>query len=268
MLIVSYEDRPVRLWHRIRPVMEAHRQRGIENDRARQGARYGTANGDTLEPLENVHVLPDPAPLFVGDSQRRGAAKPGYGWHKLWAAAASIRPSLVVIDPATAALADVNPNDSTPVRAFMGHLARASEQHDTGVLVVAHDTKASRDEVKNSGSPGAGAVAGSATWYDAARSVLYLARDWFGHRVVECIKCNHGICGWGSDHRGRYAALQRLGSKAIRRIPSQSQAGFGQRLESGGRAEKRAEQTEEQARGKQSSVDSGPGAVGCHADAL
>ena len=46
--------------------------------------------------------------------------------------------------------------------------------------------------------PGAGAVAGSATWYDAARGVLYMARDG-DRRSLRCIKANYGRSGWSVD---------------------------------------------------------------------
>ena len=85
-----------------------------------------------------------------------------------------------------------------------------------GVLVVAHDTKAARNEAKASGEPGAGAVAGSAQWFDAARGVLYLHAD--PHvadcRIVECIKANHGRRGWGARLRevtgkdGRFSGFE------------------------------------------------------------
>ena len=77
--------------------------------------------------------------------------------------------SMVVIDPASAALDSVSMNESGPVRAFMGALAREAKAAGCGVLVVAHDTKAARNAARDGGDRGAGAVAGSATWFDAPR---------------------------------------------------------------------------------------------------
>lgn len=82
-------------------------------------------------------------------------------------------------------------------RACMRDLARLSTDTGAGVLLVAHDTKAARNEAKAGGNPGAGAVAGSGQWFDAARGVLYLHGG--GARMLECVKCNHGRAGWGVE---------------------------------------------------------------------
>ena len=55
---------------------------------------------------------------------------------------------LVVIDPVSAALADVS----------------TSETAGTGVLLVAYDTKSARNAIVRGEDPGAGVVAGSAAW--------------------------------------------------------------------------------------------------------
>ena len=105
----------------------------------------------------------------------------------------------MMIDPAAAAL-DGATNDSGPVRRFMDELRRKAETSGAGVLVVAHDTKSARNEAKAGGDPGAGAVAGSAAWFDACRGVLYLRPDpvdrdrW----LLECTKANYGRTGWGA----------------------------------------------------------------------
>ena len=64
------------------------------------------------------------------------------------------------------------------------------------MLVVAHDTKAARREARDTGSPGAVAVAGSGQWHDAARSVVYLHSSAAG-RVLEAVEVNHGRSGCG-----------------------------------------------------------------------
>ncbi len=58
--------------------------------------------------------------------------------------------------------------------------------------------------------PGAGAVAGSATWFDAARGVLYLSRDADGRRRLDCLKANHGASGWSVPIRARISACGRF----------------------------------------------------------
>ena len=140
-----------------------------------------------------IHVWPAPGPLFVGDN--RGAAAPTPSWRGLWDAITAIKPSLVVVDPASAALSAVSMNDSGPVRACLLELTHEATAAGCGVLVVAHDTKAARNAARTGDDPGAGAVAGSATWHDAARGVMYMRRN-KQIRTLECIKSNYGSSGW------------------------------------------------------------------------
>ena len=81
----------------------------------------------------------------------------------------------------------------------MGALAREATAAGCGVLVVAHSTKADRE----TDAAGPGAVAGAATWFDAARGVLRLSweakqedRETNRRRVLRCIKANYGRSGW------------------------------------------------------------------------
>ena len=84
------------------------------------------------------------------------------------------------------------------MRAFLRALAQEAEVAGTGILLVAHNTKAARNATRWGGDPGAGAVAGSASWFDAARNVLYLRRISEGERLLESLKSNHGRPGWGA----------------------------------------------------------------------
>ena len=178
VVLVSYEDSPVRMYARLRAIA-------------------GRA------PSRAIHCWPDPAPLFIaGEGPGRGEARPLGHWASLWAAVRTINPTLVVIDPVSAALEGASMSEGSPVRAFMRELAREASAAKAGVLLVAHDTKAARDLVRAGEDPGAGAVAGSATWYDAARSVLYMARDG-DKRSLKCIKANYGRSGWSVILRER-----------------------------------------------------------------
>ena len=87
-------------------------------------------------------------------------------------------------------------NDPTAARSAMRALARLSTETGAGVLCLAHDTKAARNEARAGGSPGAGAVAGSGQWFDSSRSVLYLHRQADGGISLDCLKANHGRAGW------------------------------------------------------------------------
>ena len=180
-----------------------------EDSRGRIAARVSRMQPSGFP--SGIHVWPDPGPLFVGDD--RGAAAPSASWPGLWDAIRSVKPSMVVVDPASAALDGVSLNDSGPVRAIMRALAVEATAAACGVLVVAHDTKAARNEARAGNDPGAGAVAGSATWFDAARGVLYMTREGDSARELRCIKANYGRSGWHvtlderTDPRGRFVGF-------------------------------------------------------------
>lgn len=148
---------------------------------------------------DGLHVWDDPDPLLIADSMGQGRVIPFPGWSVLWRAIARIKPSLIVIDPISAALAGVNSNDILPVRQFMVQLAKQAAAVNTGVLLVAHDTKQSRNQARVGDDPGAGAIAGSAAWFDAARGVLYMSKnadDKSEGRTLTCLKANYGRSGW------------------------------------------------------------------------
>ncbi len=144
-----------------------------------------------------VHVAPDPAPLWVAAADRGGESHPGPDWDRLWRAVREIGARLVVIDPVSVALADVSTSETSPVRAFLRAVTAEAEAARAGVLLVAHDTKAARDDARKGEDPGAGAVAGSAAWYDGARGVLALTRNG-DDRLLRCVKANYGRTGWGA----------------------------------------------------------------------
>ena len=177
MVLVSYEDSPARMVARVK----------------RMGADVPS----------DVHVLRNPAPLFEADPRERGKARPGRQWEFLWRQVGRIKPSMLILDPASAALADVSAAEGGPVRALFTLARQEAELAGVGVLIVAHDTKQARTAVKAGEDPGAGAVAGSATWYDAARGVLYLRRAENNSRVLECLKSNYGRAGWTANLRER-----------------------------------------------------------------
>ena len=179
VVVCSFEDRPIRTWYRLRSILK------------RDGGRAAD-----FAPPAPLHVCDDPQPLYASDGKPGAVAAPTPYWRRLWAHVARLRASLLIIDPASAAVAGISTNDSAPVREFMGLLSAASEATDCGVLIIAHDTKAARNEAAGGGNPGAGAVAGSATWYDAARGVLYLHHHG-QRRLLRCLKANHGRAGGG-----------------------------------------------------------------------
>ena len=182
VVLVSYEDAPARITARLRWSADADVPAGIV-------------------------LWPDPEPLWSADLDARGASHHGPQWDALWREVRATDARLVVIDPVSAALADVSTAETGPVRSFLRALTSEATPNHTaqwngcGVLLVAHDTKTARDAVRRGEDPGAGVVAGSAAWYDGARGVLTLLRDPAPHstdRLMECVKANYGRTGWGA----------------------------------------------------------------------
>ena len=173
VLLVSYEDSLSRIAHRLTWIPDK-------------------------VPTGTLYVVPDPTPLWQA-TDRSGESHAGALWDLLWSAVRDKGARLVVIDPVSAALADVDTSQTGPVRAFLRELTREAAAAGAGVLLVAHSTKAARDAVAKGEDPGAGIVAGSAAWYDGVRGVLALARDpRSDDRLLECVKANYGRTGWGA----------------------------------------------------------------------
>ncbi|MDE0023400.1 MAG: AAA family ATPase [Spirochaetaceae bacterium] len=200
VLLVSFEDAPARIAHRL-----------------------AWMNGGAVPA---VHIVPDPAPLWMAAADLGGESHAGPQWDALWRTVRTIGVRLLVIDPVSAALADVSTSETGPVRAFLRALTREAAPADgwpgCGVLLIAHDTKTARDAAAKGEDPGAGIVAGSAAWYDGARGVLSLARDpRSDDRLLQCVKANYGRTGWGArliertDTGGAFRGLT-LGARMTR----------------------------------------------------
>ena len=177
VVLIGYEDSPGEIWRRLVRLREAERRKTTIPDR--------------------ITVIPNPPPLFSITPDRR--VQPCAEWPTIFGAIRVTQPVLVIVDPASAALADASVSESAPVRAFLGMLRREAEVGGFGVLVVTHNTKAARNEEASGAKPGAGVVAGSAAWFDAARAVLSMRRD-PAHpeaRLVGLVKANYAASGWG-----------------------------------------------------------------------
>ena len=176
VVVVSYEDAPARIAHRLTWCNAGNVPAG-------------------------VHLAPDPLPLWVAAGDRGGESHPGPDWERLWRAVRDLGARLVVIDPVSAALADVDTAQTGPVRSFLRALSAEATAAGAGVLLVAHDTKAARDASRRGDDAGAGVVAGSAAWYDGARGVLSLVdapEPASSDRLLTIIKANYGRTGWGA----------------------------------------------------------------------
>ena len=166
---------------------------------------------------DNLYVWPDPSPLWQADGERGGKSGRGELWDDLWDQIRRIKPVLLVIDPASSALADVSTSETGPVRSFLRALSLEARRAGCGVLIVAHNSKSTRSSLAQGDLDTALAdpTGGSAVWYDGARGVLVLTYDPLAkkNRVVISAKANHGRTGWGArlEERlvnGGFAGLQ------------------------------------------------------------
>lgn len=180
---------------------------GYEDDPAtvrwRAGLIAAESGPNPIAPPGGLHLIPDPPPLMDANPEAPGRVRRCATWGALWAAVRAVGPSLVIVDPASAALAGVNQNDGGSVRRFVRALAQEAARGGWGCLIVAHSTKAAR----YGEDPGPGAVAGSGQWWDATRGVLFMRGDGPDRAAVECVKANHGPVGWAvtltADRRNR-----------------------------------------------------------------
>lgn len=147
-------------------------------------------------PPDRVFVIDDPDPLMVAEYDVPGKVAEAPAWPWLWAAVRSVSPSIVIVDPASAALAGVNQNDGATVRRFLRALGQEGKNGGFGVLVVAHSTKGARF---GQADVGPHAVAGSAQWMDTSRGVLFMRGQGPGRASIECVKSNHGPAHWAVE---------------------------------------------------------------------
>ena len=204
--LVSYEDAPERIAHRLKMLSDGQ--------------------------AEGIVLWEDPAPLW--QTAAGGQSRPCPDWRRVWREIRDLNASLLIIDPASAALADVSTSETGPVRAFLRALTREAKKAGVGVLIVAHDTKASRNQSRRGEDPGAGVIAGSAVWYDGARGVLSLWRHLDEDRVLGVVKANYARTGWGVQleewwpDEGRFgglrfkAILDRTGLQEMRKSQKES----------------------------------------------
>ena len=176
--------------------------------------------GGGEEVAANIALLTDKEPLWTAEPFGRGG-KPGGSWKQFWEEVREHDLRLVIIDPASVAFDADSMNSPGPIRQFLCHLEEEAkprgEWQGCGVLLVAHPTKAARDEMRAGALPGEGLVQGSSAWYDGARGVLglyqlvahtkgrgggqsvALAYDKVLDEpvlILKSVKSDYGRCGW------------------------------------------------------------------------
>lgn len=201
-LVVSYEDSPARLAQRVGWF-----------------PRTGWPPEAIVSAQKHLYVWRNPEPLWIAAAERGGDSRAASSWRDLWERIRAANCRLVVIDPASAALADVSTSETGPVRAFLRALTReaqpAGDWQGCGVLIVTHDTKAGRDAAAQGQNPGAQAVGGSAAWFDGARGVLALERSRSGAILLLCAKANYAPSGWALELRERFEGPRYRGLELV-----------------------------------------------------
>ncbi len=149
---------------------------------------------------DSIVPLPGPRALWRMDRAASGESRMGEGWTRLWRVVRETDARLVILDAAKYVFPGAPSADPGPIAEFYAKLSEEAERCRCGVLIVGHDTKRARTLARIGEELDAGAVAGSASWQDSARGVLYLHRDWRhpGKLVLEAIKANYGPDGWGA----------------------------------------------------------------------
>lgn len=184
VLLVSYEDSPVRIAQRLRAI--------------------GATRADCAE----IRVLEAPGSLHVCDRDGQHAAPM---WRYLWDQAAVMRAQLIVLDPAHELIEGADEPGAGVVRRLIGDLSQMAAKIGAAVLIVTHDTKAARSA--GGDDPGPGAVGGSRAWTDRPRAGLYVVRneELGKQRTLRCFKANHGPAGWKVNVRERTNASGKFG---------------------------------------------------------
>lgn len=147
------------------------------------------------EALERVYVLNMSGWTVYGPPERGGyAARPApmAGWNVLWDAAELVKPKLIILDPVLKAYAG-EPNTVSPVREFLGDLAGTALERSpgSGIILVAHSTKAVRSGRADPFDPGQ--VAGSGAWADECRGVMTMTwNEETDQRTLAIPKSNWG----------------------------------------------------------------------------
>ncbi len=179
VLIVTYEDAAAVCRWRLRRLA-----------RQLDGTSNGSGSGAAAEALRKIDLIAMSGHPLYGSPQgfsynARPAPLPG--WWLMRREMLRAEPVLIVIDPALAAY--VGDSSATAVWEFLSALSGLAAETRSGVLLLAHSTKAAR---RSSDPFDPGHIGGSAAWHDGVRGALILARENGGGRVLRVSKSNYG----------------------------------------------------------------------------
>lgn len=173
-VIASYEDQGSVIRHRIRSLTDRQNPPALESIHLSEMAGH-----PLYGPPRTGLYTAQPEPQYPD-------------WRIFWDKVNTISPSIVIIDPVSAAFSS-EANRMEAVRRFIDALRIEARQAACGVLLVAHSTKAERSRSRSDGgAPDAGAIAGSAAWHDACRGVLTLDSRSSNDHQLHLVKANYG----------------------------------------------------------------------------
>ena len=161
---------------------------------------------DTDEALDRVYSYPKPPDLWQPKQDNDLLGEPGPHWRTFWEECKRFKRRWVILDNAESMMAAWDTNAPGAVRSFMNELAFEARRYKMGVLLITHPTKTATETLQQSGLISPGVVAGSAAYWNAARSVAVL---WDLNKqltILELVKSNHGPRGWGVLLERREAA--------------------------------------------------------------
>ena len=106
--------------------------------------------------------------------------------------ARTIKPALIIIDPAMCAYVG-EANNPAAVSEFLLMLRELARECGCGVILVTHSTKAARGNGRKAANPtDPGQVAGSGSWTDRARCAMTLTNGPEGVPMLAVSKANYG----------------------------------------------------------------------------
>ena len=171
-LILGYEDPPKRIANRVKDLFTNHDFARLKksnalppSDEPWEGRLWSIVNKYVTLIKHNRDAIYG---FEIGDTYGKVPAPLG-AWDALWRAVKDGKYDMLVIDPVLASYIS-DQNSAAFVRAFMNELYKMAEKYNVAILLIAHTTKANRQDKEDI----TGVVSGSAAWYDASRSVAIM----------------------------------------------------------------------------------------------
>jgi RecA-family ATPase len=158
-----------------------------ENEMRRRLERVARKRGLEIADLQDLHFhFADLESCLLGVARPNGPVVPTPLFASLYAAAAAIRPRVLIVDSIAATFGG-NQNDRTHARTFVAMFRRLALALDCAVLLLDHPSL--------SGMTNGTGRGGSMDWQNASRGRMHLETIEDGGRVLEVKKINSGCPG-------------------------------------------------------------------------